>query len=137
MASLFKPTYSKPIPAGAEYVTHKDRPHVRFKDESGKPVLAPLTKKGDRCRVKAAMWYGQYKNADDKLCRVPLSENKTAAQQMLNSLVGKAELGKVSIADPFEDLSRRSLREHLADCKASLKADGVSAKQVGKVVTRT
>jgi excisionase family DNA binding protein len=118
-------------------VTKKGVRYARFKASDGQTVMAPLlTKDESRCRVKAAKWYGQYRDADGILRRVPLSENRTAAQQMLNALVRKAELGKVGIVDPFEEHSRRPLREHLADFEASLKADSVSAKQVRQVVTR-
>ena len=103
MASLFRPTYTQPLPPNAEVVTrqHRGKPRrcVRLV-EDGKPAFYPLTAKGDRYRVPAAKWYGQYADASGALQRVPLSENKTVAQQMLNELVRKAELGKVGIRDP-------------------------------------
>src|SRR5207248_9357899 len=100
MASLFRPSYSAPIPAGAAIVTRKGKPHARFKDPSGKTVLAPLTKRGDRIRLKAEKWYGQYTDAAGELQRVPLSTDKTAAGQMLADLVRKTELKKANISDP-------------------------------------
>jgi len=42
MASLFRPSYSAPIPAGAAIVAHKGKPHARFKDPAGKSVLARI-----------------------------------------------------------------------------------------------
>jgi hypothetical protein len=107
MASLFRPSY-----------THTDK------------------KTGKKSLRKAKKWYGQYTDADSVLHRVPLSANKTVAQQMLNELVKKAELGKVGIVDPFEAHRKRSLADHLADYEASLRAKGTSAKQIGQVTSR-
>ena len=64
MARLHRPPYTKPIPPGSEIITHKDKPHARFKDESGRTVLAPLTKKGDRIRLLSKKWYGEFRDAD-------------------------------------------------------------------------
>jgi hypothetical protein len=107
VASLLRPSYTRPIPLGAEIVTHKGKRHARFKGDDGKTVLAPLTKDGKRCRVKAEKWYGQYKDDAGVQHRVPLSTDKTVAQQMLNELVKKAELAKVGISDPFEKHRKR------------------------------
>src|SRR4051794_11226146 len=91
MASLFRPTY-----------THTDK----------------LT--GKKASRKAKKWYGQYVDAAGVLRRVPLSANKTAAQQLLNDLVRRAELGKAGLGDPFEEHRRRPLTEHLADWERAL-----------------
>jgi hypothetical protein len=55
---------------------HPRRPAegARFKGDDGKTVTAPLTKKGDRCRVASPVWYGQYLDADGVLRRMPLCE---------------------------------------------------------------
>ena len=42
---------------------------------------------GKRTRHKTKTWYGKYGNADGLRCRVPLSTNKTAAEQMLAELL--------------------------------------------------
>src|SRR5262249_25038911 len=136
MASLFKRPYTKPIPPDAEIVTHKGKRCARFQDESGKAVVAPLTKKGDRFRLFSAKWYGQYIDANGKLQRVPLSTDKTAAQQMLNELVRKAELGKVGICHPFAEHRKHPWAEHLAAFEADLRAKGSSPKQVMQLVSR-
>ena len=55
---------------------------------------------------------------------MPLATDKTAAQQMLAALTRKAELGKASIADPYEEHRKHPLSEHLADFEAALLAKG-------------
>jgi hypothetical protein len=73
---------------------------------------------------KASKWYGQYTDADGIKRRVPLSANKTAAQQMLNSLVRKAELGKAGCGDRFEDHRKTPLVKHRDEWETSLRANG-------------
>jgi integrase len=107
MANLFKPTY-----------TTTDQ------------------KTGARVQRRAAKWYGQYKEANGDLHRVPLSKNKTAAQQMLNALVRKSELGKAGIADPFEDQRKRPLADHLADFRRYLEAKGNTEKHARQTCNR-
>jgi integrase len=130
MANLRKIPYTKPIPAGAEIVKHKGEPHARYKDKKGKTHLAPLTEDGQRIRLLSKKWYGEYKDANDQPQCVPLSTDKTAAQQMLNELVRKAELGKAGIVNPYEEHHRRPLLEHLADFEADLKARGTTPHEV-------
>jgi hypothetical protein len=123
MSRLFRHAYTKPIPPGAILVTLKGRRCARFTDlDEGKLITAPLTKKGDRIRLRSAKWYGEYTDADGITRRVPLSTDKTAAGQLLAELVRKAELGKAGVADPFEAHRKRPLREHLADFRRELEA---------------
>ena len=129
MPRLRRMPYTKPIPEGAEIVTHKGQPHARFNDD-GRIVAAPLTKKGDRIRLLSRKWYGEYTDADGKPCCVPLSTDKTAAGQMLAELVRKTELKKANLSDPFEDHRKRPLADHLDEWEASLLASGATAKHV-------
>jgi integrase len=135
MARLFRQPYTKPIPPDAERCTLKGKPAVRFADD-GRTVTAPLTKKGDRIRLLSAKWYGEYIDADDMTRRVPLSADKTAAQQMLAELVRKAELGKAGIRDPFEAHHKRPLVEHVEDYRRYLAAEGNTADYVAQTCSR-
>src|SRR5215475_9803048 len=109
MASLIRQHYTRPIPPDAEIITRKGKCLARFKDKGGRTVLAPLTGNGERCRVPSEKWYGQYVDGNGVLQCVPLSTNKTAAQQMLNELVKRAELEKAGVADPFREHRKRPL----------------------------
>jgi len=128
--SLFRQSYTKPIPPHAERLNHKGKPHVRFKNRRGKVILAQLSEDGTRCVVESSKWYGQYTDADDVQQRVPLSVNRTVAEQMLGELKRKAELGKVGIRDLYAEHRKRPLAEHLADFEQSLRAGGSGAKHV-------
>ncbi len=107
MASLFKPTYTQTDPATGCKITRR-----------------------------AKKWYGQLTDADGRPRRLPLSENKTAAQQMLNALVKKAELGKVGITDPFGDHRKRPLAGHLDDFDQGLRSKGNTAKHASLTTGR-
>src|SRR5262245_24124434 len=134
MANLRRMPYTKSIPEGAEVIAHKGQPHARFKDKKGKTILAPLTEDRQRIRLLSKKWYGEYKDADGVERCVPLSADKTAAQQMLNERVKKAELGRAGIADPFEQHRKQPLAEHLADWQADLLAGGAGRKHVAQTV---
>ena len=86
-------------------------------------MTVPLTKKGDRIRLLSAKWYGEYVDGDDITQRVPLSTDKTSAQQMLAELVRRAELERSGVRDPFRDHRKRPLTAHRDDWEASLRAN--------------
>jgi integrase len=142
MPRVFRQQYTRPIPSDAKRVTIKgkngkpDRLAVRFQGPDGKTVIAPLTKGGDRCRVPSPVWYGQYTDSDGVRQRVPLCENKAAAEAMLGELIHKAGLGRVGIRDPFEAHRKRPLAEHLSDYRRELASRGNAPRYVGLVVSR-
>jgi excisionase family DNA binding protein len=97
------------------------RPRItRYVNAEGKRC-----KKGDpgarKVKSKAKKWWGRYKDELGVKRQVPLSANRTAAQQMLAQIVQKAELAKVGIKDPFEAHRNRPLAEHLAEFEHELK----------------
>jgi integrase len=130
MLHVFRQPYTIPIPEGAQRVTITDKkgraiPAVRFKRRDGKTVTAPLTKKGDRCRLRSPTYSGRVNGKPVTLC-----ENKEAAEIMLADLIRQAALADRGIVNPFEAHHKRPLAEHLADWEASLLASGATAKHV-------
>jgi site-specific recombinase XerC len=136
MANLRRVPYTKPIPAGAEIIKHKGEPHARYKDKKGKTHLVPLTEDGRRIRLLSKKWYGEYKDADGNEQCVPLSTDKTAAEQMLATLVRQAEPGRAGISDPYAEHRKRPLTEHLADYRSELEARGNAPRYTALVVSR-
>ena len=94
-------------------------------------------KTGQVIRAVAPKWYGQYTNANGKPCRVPLSKDKTGAQQKLNEIVRRVEMAKAGIINPFEDHAKRPLLSHLDDWEGVLKARGNTDEYVALKVSRT
>ncbi len=139
--TLFRQQFTRAIPPNAERVTLKGKngrtvEAVRFKDEEGKTVTAPLTRNGDRCRVPSPVWYGEYSDADGIRHRVPLCANKAASEQMLTQLLGKAGLGRLGMRDPFEAQRLRPLAEHLADFHRELSSRNNAPRYVDLVISR-
>jgi hypothetical protein len=137
MARVFRQQYTRPIPEGAQRVTHKGRPAVRFPGPDGKPVVAPLTRKGDRCRVKSPFWYGRVRYPDGSTERVKLCENKAAAEMMLREKQGEADTAR-ALGLPLERLTAqaRPLSEHLEDYGRELAARDNAPRYVALVVSR-
>ena len=61
LSRLYRPTYTKPLPADAEIVRHKDKRFARFTDRrTGKLRKAPLAKDGKRVLLHSKTYWGQY-----------------------------------------------------------------------------
>jgi integrase len=127
--------YTKPVPAGAEIITHKGAPHARFK-RRGKTVLAPLTEDSKRVHLLSAKWYGEYKDADGIDQCEPLSTDRTAAEQMLAALVRRAERIRCNVLTPAEDQMSdhqvAAISEHFGAYGEYLRAAGVTEKRIGE-----
>jgi excisionase family DNA binding protein len=100
-----------------------------------KPVIVSyFTPDGKRCpagtpgarkkKVKARNWYGQFKDANGKPCRMPLCADKSAAKVMLSKLTVDAKFGQLGLSDPYAEHRRRPLLEHLEDFRGHLAAKG-------------
>jgi integrase len=124
MASLFRPIISRyTLPNGSARTpdgqrVNKDTPGARRK------------------KSKAKKWYGQYADANGQTQRVPLSPNKTVAQQMLAALVNKNENAKIGRVDRFEEHHKRPLAEHLGDFHKELSSRDNAPRYVEMVVSR-
>jgi integrase/recombinase XerD len=97
-------------------------------------VADPAT--GQKIKSKSRKWWGQYKDAFERLKRVPLSVDKMAAQAMLNAIVRKVERERAGLVDPTDEQRRRPLRQHLTEFKNALTNKGDTAKQVTELVRK-
>lgn len=71
-----------------------------------KPTYTDRNAAGKTSKRRTAKWYGWYKDESGKKHRVPLSEDKAVAAQMLAKLVRDAERGKAGLTDPVVDAGR-------------------------------
>ncbi len=102
------------------------RPTSTAKDPTtGKPV-----------KEKQGVGMASYADGDGITRQVKLSSNKTAAQQILNVLVRKAELARAGLGDPFEEHRKTTLAKHLVDWEEVLLARKNTAEYVKLKVTR-
>jgi integrase/recombinase XerD len=85
---------------------------------------------GKKRKTKSKKWWGQYKDANGKLKRVPLAADKHAAQSMLSELVKQVERVKAGLADPTDTQRRRPLKEHFQEFENHLNHRGVTPKYI-------
>ncbi len=101
-----------------------------------KPTYTDRNAAGKTSKRRTAKWYGWYKDESGKKHRVPLSEDKAVAAQMLAKLVRDAERGKAGLTDPVVDAGRGPPTEHLADYEQDMRDRQVSAPQCKLVAAR-
>src|SRR5581483_2608378 len=92
---------------------------------------------GEKTVRLSKKWWGlfQDENGDEK--RVPLSANKSVAQQMLAREIERVQRKKGGTYHPAEEQVRKPLTEHLADYLAEKKSQGnpeAHVRQVGQRV---
>jgi len=56
MGTVYKETFTKPLPAGAKIIVRKGQPLAEWKPAKGKTRTAPLTAAGDRITVEAGTY---------------------------------------------------------------------------------
>ena len=108
---------------------------TRYVDANGRKV-----RKGDpgarKQQVVSKKWYGQYRDENNVVRRVPLAADKAAARAMLNELVLKVERKKAGVSDPSEEHQQRTLKEHLAEYREYLSGKNSTKKHVGQTIRR-
>jgi len=107
MATVFKKTYTKPLPDGVETVTRKGARFARWKDRKGKRQTAKVTMgKGGSTRiiVEAATYTAKYRNGSGIVREVSTGcRDETAARGRLAELVRRAELVRSGVVKADED----------------------------------
>jgi len=138
MASVYRKTYTKPMPEGAETFTRKGQQYARWKDGTGKTKTAKLTTGRDgseRIVQQAATYTASYRDGQDLLREVATGcRDETAARQVLADLVKRAEQVRSGIISTDEDTmashQQASLADHLEAYLAHLRAKGVTAGRI-------
>ena len=107
MGTVYKKTFTKPLPAGAEIFTRKSERLARWKPAKGRTRTAPLTvgKDGsDRIVVTVGTYTAKYRDGSGVVqekatgCR-----DKEAAGRVLADLERRAELVKAKVISASED----------------------------------
>ena len=141
MGTIFKKTYTKPLPLNAEVFIRKGERFARWKPAKGKTQTARLTtgKDGsDRIVLRAGTYTAKYRDGSGAVrekatgCR-----DKEAASRVLADLERRAELVKAKVMtaeeDAISDHQDTPLAEHVADYLTKLEADGTSSDHRGNV----
>jgi len=141
MGTVFRKTYTKPLPADAETLTRKGQRLVRWKDNKGKVRTAPLTvgKDGsDRIVVKAGTYTAKFRDGSGIVqekatgCR-----DETAARQVLLEMEKRADKVRsgyrTAAEDAMIDHQGAPLAEHVAAYLVHLEAQGTTPEHRGNV----
>ncbi|NQW47871.1 MAG: site-specific integrase, partial [Planctomycetes bacterium] len=137
MGAVFKPTVTRPLPAGAKLVTRDGERVAVWVDASGKKRQAPVTA-GDkpRLRTKAGTYVAKYRDGDGVEQRVSTGcKSRDAARAVLADLERRAEHVKAGIVTQAEanvgEHADTPLVEHVAAYVSAL------ARKRGKGARRT
>jgi len=148
MATVYKPTFTKPLPPGAEIITRKGERLARWKDAKGKTrtalVTVPATGKHAgqmRIIVESACYVAKYRDGGGVVRVVPTGcRDETAARGVLAELVRRAELVKGNVVTAAEsaamDHADSPLIQHVEAYVAHLTAAGVTDGRIAAVRQR-
>jgi len=141
MATIFRVSYSQPLPKGAEIVKRQGRQMALWRDRRGRKHYDEVTtgRQGQTKIIRfSPTWLARFRDADGEIVTVSTKcADETAARQILADLVRRAEHVKAGILSPQQDRmsdhAGRTVAEHVADYLAHLQAKTVRGKRVSAV----
>lgn len=99
-------------------------------------VMKTDLKTGEKIKTKTKKWYGRYRDENGTEHRVPLSENKNTAQQMLAEIVKQVSRVKSGLAHSAEMEMKKPTQGHVDDFEKSLKSRNNSSRHIRDTVTK-
>ena len=106
MGTVYKKTFTKPLPSGAEIVTRKGNRVAKWKDRKGKMRTAPLTAGragSQRIVVESSTYLAKYRDGQGVVQEVSTGcRDETAARRILADLERRAELVKANVLTAAE-----------------------------------
>jgi transcriptional regulator with XRE-family HTH domain len=132
MGTVYRKSYTKPLPDGADVVTRQGVRLARWRDAKGKTRTAPITtgqNGADRIRVESGTFIAKYRHGNGHVVEEPTGcRTETAARQVLADLERRAERMRAGLISPAEARTAEHLAtpivEHVAAYVASLAARG-------------
>src|SRR4051812_37870788 len=96
MGTVFRKTFTKPLPSNSEVVSRSVKGGVeriaRWKDAKGKTRTARLNDSGTRILAQASTFTAKYRDGSGQVREVPTKcRDKVAAQHFLRSLEKRAD----------------------------------------------
>jgi len=144
MASVYRKTVTRKLPANAELFTRKGERMARWKDRSGKRQTAPVVEGRDgslRIRTEAGTYTAKYRDGSGIIQETATGcRSKDAAIAVLNELTGRADKVRSGIRTQTEDAivdhQHTPLAEHIAAYIAYLRGRKVNAQRIQTTESR-
>ena len=141
MGSVYRTTYTKPIPAEAELFNKGGKRFARWKNSRGRKQVSPVTTgKGgtDRLVVESPTYVAKYRNGSGHICIVSTGcRDEDAARSVLGQLERRAELVKSKVISPAEDATAdhqtNPIADHFVAYLNHVRAKGATALHVADV----
>lgn len=86
MASVFRPSYTIPIPSGAEYLTIKGAVHARWTKKDQGKISGPVTKNKKSILVKSKKYYVRYRDENGLEKKEVGFEDKMATEELARKI---------------------------------------------------
>jgi integrase/recombinase XerC len=136
MGRVYKPTYCRRVPAGAEIVERDGKRFARIRagHPGARPILAPLTKAGDRCIVAQSNYWGVYTDADGRTARVPLFTDLGVSRIRLAEIEKRVERIRGGIEAPHERHLARPAAELIEEFRGNLEDKARTDGYVGDAI---
>jgi len=139
MGTVYRKTFTKPLPAGAEIIVRKGERLARWKDSKGKARTAPIA--GDqaaepgRISVTAGTYTAKYRDGNGLVVEISTGcRDQDAARKVLGELERRAELVKAGVVTAAEnavaDHQGTPLPDHFTAYLGHLKAKGVHRTRI-------
>ena len=144
MGSVYRETYTKPIPAGAELFTRDGKRFARWKNSKGRKQVSPVTtgKDGsDRLVVESPTYVAKYRDGTGLVCKVSTGcRDEDAARSVLSKLERRAELVRSEVITTGEaataDHQRTSVTDHFAAYHEHRTAKGLNSVRIANTKSR-
>lgn len=128
MGSVYRPTYSKPLPENAELFTAKGETLARVKPEKGRTQTFPVRTGRDglpKIVVTSTNYVAKYRDGVGIIRKVSTGcREEAAARSVLRDLERRAELVKAGVVTQAEnrtaDHQARPLSDHFAEFRESM-----------------
>jgi integrase len=118
MATLYKKSEKRPLPAGAEIITRKGKRVARWTDGRGRRQTADLREDGQFILLESPIWWARYVDHAGIERRVSTGcRDGQAAEQKLRDLITREDRVKTGILQPEEvgaaKQVKRPIQEHV------------------------
>ena len=138
MGTVYKPTFTKPLPSNGELFTSKGETFARVKPPKGRAVTYPVTTGKDgsqRIVVESGTYVAKYRDGAGLVHTVSTGcRDEGAARSMLNELERRGELVRSGVLTAGEDRiaehQATKIEEHFDAHTTSMRAGGKSPRHI-------